>query len=148
MSKFAAFVIAALLSTPVAVSPALAQHGGGGGSHGGGDWHGGGGWHGGGWHGGVFFGVGPWWGWGYPYGYGYPYYGYAYPPPYPYPYPQSSYAYPDPNAYAAAPPPTATPAPTAPSQGAWYYCRRNGAYYPYVKECAEGWEQVPAHPAQ
>jgi hypothetical protein len=58
------------------VTPAFAQHGGGGGHAGGGGWHGGGGgWHGGGggWHGGGWHGGGGWrggygwhggWGWG------------------------------------------------------------------------------------
>jgi hypothetical protein len=39
------------------------------------------------------------------------------------------------------------PAP-APSQGEgdWYYCAESQAYYPYVKECAEGWQHVAPQP--
>src|SRR5262245_46705486 len=78
---------------------------------------------------------GPYWG---PWGYPYPYY------PYPYPYP----AYPP----AYVPPPVAEPqsyiqqvpaiesAPPAPSY--WYYCESAKAYYPYVKECPDGWMTV------
>jgi len=28
----------------------------------------------------------------------------------------------------------------------WYHCTRPEGYYPYVKTCPGGWEQVPAHP--
>lgn len=87
----------------------------------------------------------------YPYawgGYPYPYY-YPYPYPYPYPY---SYGYPYP---APASPPVyierdeAAPAPApAPQQQTqnWYYCPGAKAYYPYVRECPGGWQQVPAQP--
>lgn len=30
----------------------------------------------------------------------------------------------------------------------WHYCRSARAYYPYVKECREGWERVLPTPAQ
>lgn len=33
-----------------------------------------------------------------------------------------------------------------PSQGHWYYCPEAKAYYPYVKQCAAGWQKVPAQP--
>jgi hypothetical protein len=32
------------------------------------------------------------------------------------------------------------------SQGQWYYCPEANAYYPYVKQCAAGWQKVPAQP--
>jgi hypothetical protein len=36
------------------------------------------------------------------------------------------------------------PAPA--QQGYWHYCAASQAYYPYVKECAEGWQLVPSQP--
>lgn len=30
--------------------------------------------------------------------------------------------------------------------GYWYYCREADAYYPYVKECPDGWLQVSPTP--
>jgi len=30
--------------------------------------------------------------------------------------------------------------------GVWYHCAKPEGYYPYVKECRSGWEQVPAQP--
>ncbi len=113
------------LSAPLLLSPAYAQHGGGG--HGGGGGHAAGGFHGGvgggfrggvgvgggfrggfiggrGFYGGRFYGPGLYFGvggWGYPYYYGYPYYGgYAYGPSYGYGY--DPYGY-DPG-YSAPPP--------------------------------------------
>lgn len=84
-------------------------------------------------HVGIYFG--PAW---YP-----PYYYY---PPYPYyrPYP---YYYPP---VAAAPPTYIEQGASAQSMapGYWYYCNSSGAYYPYVKECAGGWQQVAPRPAQ
>lgn len=55
--------------------------------------------------------------------------------------------------YSAAPtyysPPQATsyyaPAP-APPQGEWYYCADSRAFYPYVRDCARGWQRVPSQP--
>lgn len=114
-------------------------HGGGhGGFGGGGGWHGGG-WHGGygGWHGGgIYFGS-PFY---YPY-YSYPYYNY---------YPPAIVTTP------AAPPVYIQQAPQPqqqPSQnlaaGYWYYCHNPEGYYPYVKQCPGGWQQVaPTPPAQ
>lgn len=29
----------------------------------------------------------------------------------------------------------------------WYYCDSADAYYPYVEQCPEGWQEVPATPA-
>jgi hypothetical protein len=118
-------------------------HGGGGswGSHGGGHWQGGGHWHGG-WHGGhwrghhfgprVFVGLGfaaPFW-W-YPYG----------------------YPYADPWAYPVySPPVTVESSPQTyiqqdtQGQQYWYYCQSPEGYYPYVKECPGGWQQVQPQP--
>jgi len=116
---------------------------GGGSSHGG--WHGGG-WHGGGWHGGgwhgrhhfwgprVFFGVGVaapfWW---YPYGYAYPY---------PYAYPADS-----PPMAVESSPQTYIQEDTQ-AQQYWYYCQNPQGYYPYVKECPGGWQEVAPQPPQ
>lgn len=30
--------------------------------------------------------------------------------------------------------------------GSWYHCAKPEGYYPYVKDCRSGWEQVPAQP--
>jgi hypothetical protein len=88
----------------------------------------------------------------------YPYYYY---PPYPaYYYP--SYYYP-PNYYPYYYPPVASAPTTYIEKGAsdsgggsgnslqsgyWYYCGSSSAYYPYVKECPDGWQQVAPTPAQ
>lgn len=40
----------------------------------------------------------------------------------------------------------AQPAP-APQQSYWYYCAEANGYYPYVKECAGGWQRVSPQPA-
>jgi len=32
------------------------------------------------------------------------------------------------------------------SQGYWYYCPEAKAYYPYVKQCARGWQRVSPTP--
>ena len=65
---------------------------------------------------------------------------YYYPPPYYYPY------------YAPVAAPTyyieRGDAYTAPeqTQGYWYYCPEAKAYYPYVKQCAGGWQRVAPQP--
>lgn|GEM_PF-608176 len=33
-----------------------------------------------------------------------------------------------------------------PPQGTWWYCEKTKTYYPYVKQCASGWREVPATP--
>lgn len=33
-----------------------------------------------------------------------------------------------------------------PQQGTWWYCDTTKTYYPYVKQCASGWREVPATP--
>ena len=77
---------------------------------------------------------------------------YYWPSPY-YAYPYSpAYVYPPVVIAPAAPPvyveqPAAPPAP-APQAAAsdWYYCPSARAYYPYVGECAQPWQRVPAQP--
>lgn len=94
-------------------------------------------------HGRVSVGVG--------FGFGWPGYWYA-----PYPY----YYYPPP--YYYYPPVVTAPAPTTYIERAderpvretrearrdwWYYCPETRTYYPYVKECANGWQKVEPRPA-
>ena len=93
---------------------------------------------------GVGFGFGFPGYWGYPG----PYY---YPPAYPYYYDPyyPAYGYP---AYGYPAVPTtyveqgAQPAPAQPQGQWWYYCNEAGAYYPYVRECAGGWQRVAPRP--
>ena len=33
-----------------------------------------------------------------------------------------------------------------PQPGTWWYCDKTKSYYPYVKQCASGWREVPAAP--
>ena len=70
-----------------------------------------------------------------------PYYAPAYyPPAY---YPPAYYApayYPPATEYVAPQP--------APASSYWYYCPDSRAYYPYVRECASGWQQVAPQPPQ
>jgi hypothetical protein len=83
-------------------------------------------------------------GFGVPYAYPYYYYPPYYAPYYSY-YPapvvvQQSPVYVEQNPQSA---PAAQPSPTA---GYWYYCSNSRAYYPYVKECASGWQRVAPQP--
>lgn len=90
------------------------------------------------------------WHYGYrPYYYGYGGYGY----PYPYYYPPSTvvtsppvYIEQSPQAAGAAPPQATAPA--DPPASYWYYCANPEGYYPYVKECPNGWQQVAPQPAR
>ena len=123
----AAFAVCAAVSSP---GFARGGHGGGHSSSGHSGGHGGGHGHS---HGhtsvGVFFGP-AWYA---------PYYYYPYPPYYPYYYPP----------VVTAPPTYIEQAsPQALAPGYWYYCGGSNAYYPYVKECAGGWQQVAPTPAQ
>ena len=122
-------------------------HGGGGVGHVGGGW-------GGHYRGGHYSG-----GWGYGHGghngyssfgfyfgapfYSYPYYSYPY--QYPYYYPPAIITVP------ATPPVYIQRSPSAAQQnppGYWYYCNNPEGYYPYIKECLNGWQQVgPVPPA-
>ncbi|MDN0074010.1 hypothetical protein QU481_03785 [Crenobacter sp. SG2303] len=81
----------------------------------------------------IGFGVGPIWGFGpYPY----------YPPPYYYP----------PPAVVVTTPPVYVQQQDAPSEPGssnyWYYCNNPQGYYPYVKTCPAGWQQVTPQPPQ
>ena len=78
-------------------------------------------------------------------GYYYPgYYGYSY--GYPgYAYPGSLYTYPAYSGEYVEQGAAQAPAPAQP-QGDWYFCRSANAYYPYVRECPEGWQRVPSVP--
>ena len=92
------------------------------------------------------------------FGFGAPYYAYPYYAPYPYYY-YPRY-YPGPVVVERAPVyveqgPAAAPAPAQPQSsqvqpatpsGSWYYCNESGAYYPYVQECAGGWQRVAPQP--
>jgi hypothetical protein len=71
--------------------------------------------------------------------FGAPYY--YYPPAY---YPPAYY-----DAPAYYPPATEYVAPQpAPAAASWYYCPSAGGYYPYVRECPGGWQQVAPQPPQ
>lgn len=143
--------LAALALSVALVTPVDAARSGGGGRGGGNSGHGGG-HHGN--HGhhhsrtsvGVGFYFGPAW---YPYYYYPPYPAYYYPSYY---YPPYYYPYYYPPAVSA---PTTyiekgaseTSGNSLPS-GYWYYCNSSSGYYPYVKECPGGWQQVAPTPAQ
>ena len=122
----AACLVIALIGSITSAS--VWAHGGGGGGHGGG-----GGW--GGHYGGGHYGGG----WGYGRG-GY-YGGYPY-----YPYPPVVSTVPvAPPVYIQQAAPQPVPQPQA---DYWHYCRNPEGYYPYVKECPGGWQQVaPTPPA-
>lgn len=129
-------VLLAVLASVMASEPALAQRRG----------------HG---HGHVRFGVGLYV--GVPL-FSYPYY---YPPAYYYPpvyYPPVVLSQPAPPVYveqSAVQPvqssqqaaPQAAPQPTSqPAQNWWYFCAESDGYYPYVKQCAAGWQRVSPQP--
>jgi len=133
----AAVVAACILGLGLAASAHASRFGGraGGGSAGfhGGGFHGGGFHHGGHFRGSVFIGgafFAPWY-WPGPYYYPPAYYPPAYYPPSYYP-PATEYMEAQPSA--------------APSY--WYYCAASRAYYPYVRECPGGWQQVAPQPPQ
>jgi hypothetical protein len=65
-------------------------------------------------------------------------------------YPSPYYYYPPPPYYYAPPPVYIEqyPGVPAPQSQDWYYCPNAGAYYPYVRDCAGGWQRVlPQQPA-
>ena len=124
MRKFAAF-LAIATAAMLASETASARHGG---RH-----------HGYG-HGHARVGVGLGFYFGAPY---YPYYSPYYYPPY---YYQPYYVAP-PVTYIERPSPAPQAAPAAPAgPDYWFFCRETGTYYPYVGQCAGGWERVPAQP--
>jgi len=65
---------------------------------------------------------------------------YYYPPPY--------YYYPDPAVGPSAPTYVEQySGQIAPPQSSyWYYCSSSNAYYPYVRDCPGGWQQVAPRP--
>jgi hypothetical protein len=83
---------------------------------------------------GVFIGGPIWNSWYYPPAPYYPYY-------YPYRYPP-----------VVASPPVYIEKDDEPAGGPsqqsswWYFCRESSAYYPYVRECPGGWQQVAPQP--
>jgi len=80
------------------------------------------------------FNVGTPWGYPYAYPYAYPYYAPYYSAPY--------VIQQQPSVYVEQP----QAQPAQPPAGYWYYCAETRAYYPYVKECAAGWERVAPQP--
>lgn len=68
----------------------------------------------------------------------YPYYPPAYYPPAYYP--------PVVTVQPAAPPVYVEQAPPPAETNYWYYCSGSNAYYPYVKDCPGGWQQVKPYP--
>jgi hypothetical protein len=86
-------------------------------------------------HSSWYFGFYGWPGYGY---YSTPWYNY---PPYPYSYPYSYYYNPPaPSHYIER------SDPTPPAETWWNYCPESRTYYPYVKECPGGWQQVSPVP--
>jgi hypothetical protein len=88
-----------------------------------------------GWRGGVFVGVGPYWG-------PYPYYYYP-PPPAHYIYRPPTVVVEQPPVYVERPPVEQQPVAPAASTAYWYYCESARGYYPSVPSCAEEWVKVP-----
>lgn len=87
-------------------------------------------------HGSVRFGIGigvpaPW---------------YYAPPPvyYPYPYYPPVVVAPPASGYVEQAPSNVYS--TRPAPAVYYYCAAAKGYYPYVRDCPEGWERVPAQP--
>ena len=144
MKKITALCLAITLVGSISINLAWADRGHGGGGHYGGGYGGHhydgyrGGHHNGFGYGalGLGLGLGIGYGVGNYYG-GYNNYGYAYPP-------------------AVVTVPTAPPiyiqqAPAPPvvqqiQSNYWYYCESSKSYYPYVRECASGWQQVEPTP--
>ena len=150
-------IVTTILLGAIASGSAFAMGHGGGGFHGGG-FHGGSSFHGGFPHAGfdhggfvhdrafvdhehharfgAFVGIGAPIAWG-------PAWWYYPPPPAYYGYPPVAVAAPDsPQAYVEQ----GDGQPAPPQQPSWYYCSDSKAYYPYVKECSGGWQQVAPQP--
>lgn len=85
-------------------------------------------------HFGVFVGAPAFWYYPRPY--------YYYPPPYYY-HPQVVTAPAAPTTYIER---GDANVPQEQAQGYWYYCPEAKAYYPYVKQCAGGWQRVAPQP--
>lgn len=85
---------------------------------------------------GVYVGPSVYWGpsWGPAWGPGW-----YYPPPY--------YSPPPVVVLPPSPPPVYVEQPREePVEQYWYYCKSGKAYYPYVKDCPEGWQRVLPQP--
>jgi hypothetical protein len=67
---------------------------------------------------------------------------YYYPPYYP-PYSPLVVVRPQPQIYYIE---RAAPQAASAAGALWYFCRATGSYYPYVRECPGGWEQVVPTP--
>lgn len=152
MKQLTAACLVIVMIGLITSNPAWARGGGGGGGGGGGHYGGGygGGHYGGGWGGGHYGG-----GYGYGGHYGHSNYGFYFGAPfYPYPYYGFPYQYPYyyPPAVVTVPvtPPVyiqqSQPAAQQNSPGYWYYCSNPEGYYPYIKECPNGWQQVEPKP--
>jgi hypothetical protein len=78
---------------------------------------------------------------GIPYSYPYPYYPY-------YAYPYYSYPYYPPVVSVPATPPVyiEQDQPSASEGYYWYHCDKPKGYYPYVKRCPGGWQEVVPEP--
>jgi hypothetical protein len=88
-----------------------------------------------------------WWGprVGIGFNFGFPIYAPYYPAPYyypPAPYYPPAVAAPAPQQYIEAVPQQVPAQP----QGSWYYCAESKSYYPYVRACPGGWQQVAPTP--
>ncbi|MBJ6724413.1 hypothetical protein [Geomesophilobacter sediminis] len=66
-------------------------------------------------------------------------------PFYPYPY---YYAPPPVIVHEEPQPPIFIEPPQAEEQHYWYYCTNPKGYYPYVKECPDGWTTVSPRPPE
>jgi hypothetical protein len=133
----ACFIIALIASNSVWARGGGGHGGFGGGGHYGGGWgghYGGGGYYGrGGYYSGMGLGLGLGYGLGYYGGYYSPYYG----------YPSTVITVPvTPPVYIQQTPPAAQQNPS----GYWYYCNSPQGYYPYIKQCPSGWQQVEPTP--
>lgn len=96
---------------------------------------------------GLYFGapypVGPFYR---PFGWPAPYYAYPYPAPVVVvpAVPAAPPVYVEqPPPVATVPPPNSAP-PAAQRNNEWYWCGPSQAYYPYVNQCSEPWQRVPA----
>lgn len=66
-----------------------------------------------------------------------------------YDYPPVYYPPPPPPVVIQTQPPVYIEQPQAPTAAAtnyWYYCAPTKGYYPYVKDCPEGWQRVSPRP--
>jgi len=137
MKKLKIVRVVVILLGSLLTGLAWAHDGHGGGYYGGGHY---GGYYGGHFHGyGGFYGrpsVGFYFGPGFGWPYYYPYYPY-------YPYSPAITVPSSPPVYIERNP--GQPAPQQQSNY-WYYCRHPNGYYPYVKECPGGWQQVAPQP--